>query len=126
MVRGTQEVQQGVTAAEESGAKLQGIIEGADGAARMVAQIATAATEQASTTDEVNGNINEIARIANDFAVGAQKSAKGSESLSRLAVELDALVSRFKVDTDSHAAAERRRPADGGKAHIGRQARAMA
>jgi methyl-accepting chemotaxis protein len=98
MMRGTQEVQQGVTAAEESGAKLREIIGGTEQAAQMVAQIATAATEQASTTDEVNGNINEIARIANEFAGGAQKSARSSESLSRLAVELDALVSRFKVE----------------------------
>jgi methyl-accepting chemotaxis protein len=98
MVRGTGEVQQGVKAAEESGAKLQRIIEGAQQAADAVAQIATAATEQASTTDEVNRNITEIARISNDFASGAKKSANSSESLSQLAVELDSLVSRFKVE----------------------------
>jgi methyl-accepting chemotaxis protein len=98
MVRGTGEVQQGVKAAEESGAKLQRIIEGAQQAADAVAQIATAATEQASTTDEVNRNITEIARISDDFAAGAKKSANSSESLSQLAVELDSLVSRFKVE----------------------------
>jgi methyl-accepting chemotaxis protein len=98
MVRGTGEVQQGVKAAEESGAKLQRIIEGAQQAASAVAQIATAATEQASTTDEVNRNITEIARISDDFASGAKNSANASESLSQLAVELDSLVSRFKVE----------------------------
>jgi methyl-accepting chemotaxis protein len=98
MVRGTGEVQQGVKAAEESGAKLQRIIEGAQQTADAVAQIATAATEQASTTDEVNRNITEIARISDDFASGAKKSANSSESLSQLAVELDSLVSRFKVE----------------------------
>ncbi len=98
MVRGTAEVQRGVTAAEESGTKLREIISGTEQAAQMVAQIATAATEQASTTDEVNRNITEIARISNEFAGGAQKSAAASESLSSLAVELDALVSRFKVE----------------------------
>lgn len=129
MVRGTQEVQQGVTAAEESGAKLREIIGGTEQAAQMVAQIATAATEQASTTDEVNSNINEIARISNDFAAGAQKSAKASESLNRLAVELDALVSRFKVEEDDAgrgAPKPRRSPAGAGEARMGRQARAMA
>jgi methyl-accepting chemotaxis protein len=129
MVRGTQEVQQGVTAAEESGAKLREIIGGTEQAAQMVAQIATAATEQASTTDEVNSNINEIARISNDFAAGAQKSAKASESLNRLAVELDALVSRFKVEEDDAgrgAPQPRRSPAGAGEARMGRQARAMA
>ena len=98
MARGTAEVQQGVKAAEESGEKLHSIIDGTEQAAQMVAQIATAATEQASTTDEVNRNISEIARISNDFAAGAQKSATSSESLSQLAVELESLVSRFKVE----------------------------
>ena len=98
MARGTAEVQQGVKAAKESGEKLHSIIDGTEQAAQMVAQIATAATEQASTTDEVNRNINEIARISNDFAAGAQKSATSSESLSQLAVELESLVSRFKVE----------------------------
>jgi methyl-accepting chemotaxis protein len=101
MVRGTAEVQQGVTAAEESGANLRRIIEGAEHAAQAVAQIATAATEQASTTDEVNRNINEIARISNDFAAGAKKSAGASESLSRLAVELDGLMARFRVEENA-------------------------
>ena len=101
MVRGTAEVQQGVTAAEESGAKLQRIIEGTQMAAEAVAQIATAATEQASTTDEVNVNINEIARISNEFAAGAKKSASASESLSQLAVELDSLMSRFRVEENA-------------------------
>jgi methyl-accepting chemotaxis protein len=101
MVRGTGEVEQGVKAAEESGAKLRGIIDGTEHAAQMVAQIATAATEQASTTDEVNANIAEIARISNDFAAGAQRSARASESLSQLAVELDSLVSRFRVEEEA-------------------------
>jgi methyl-accepting chemotaxis protein len=98
MVRGTTEVQQGVTAAEESGANLRRIIEGAAQAEQAVAQIATAATEQASTTDEVNTNINEIARISNEFALGAQKSATASKSLSQLAVELESLMARFRVE----------------------------
>jgi methyl-accepting chemotaxis protein len=112
MVRGTAEVQQGVTAAEESGVKLQRIIEGAQQAADAVAQIATAATEQASTTDEVNRNITEIARISNDFASGAKKSANASESLSQLAVELDSLMSRFRVE-EGEGIGQRRRSDDG-------------
>ncbi|MGC2300971.1 MAG: methyl-accepting chemotaxis protein [Acidobacteriaceae bacterium] len=101
MMRGTTEVQQGVTAAEESGANLRRIIEGAAQAEQAVAQIATAATEQASTTDEVNTNINEIARISNEFALGAQKSATASASLSQLAVELESLMARFRVEENT-------------------------
>jgi methyl-accepting chemotaxis protein len=127
MVRGTQEVQQGVKAAEDSGAKLREIIGGTEQAAQMVAQIATAATEQASTTDEVNGNINEIARIANEFAAGAQKSAKASESLNGLAVELDALVSRFRVEKDTEPVASglRRERRGSGEGRLGSRAEAI-
>jgi methyl-accepting chemotaxis protein len=98
MMRGTGDVEEGVKAAQESGARLRGIIEGTEQAAQMVAQIAVAATEQAATTDEVNRNITEIARISNEFAGGAQRSAKASEALSHLAVELDSLVARFRVE----------------------------
>jgi methyl-accepting chemotaxis protein len=98
MVQGTAEMQQGVNAAEETGERLTKIIEGAEEAARAVAQIATAATEQATTTDEVNLSINEIARISRDFASGAQRSAEASGSLSGLAAELEVLVSRFRVE----------------------------
>jgi hypothetical protein len=49
----------------------------------------------------VNVNINEIARISNEFAAGAKKSASASESLSQLAVELDSLMSRFRVEENA-------------------------
>ena len=100
MARGTREVEQGVMAAGETGAKLSRIIEGAEYTSQAVAQIATAATEQASTTDEVNVNITVIAKISHEFTAGAQESARASGSLSRLAGELNALVSRFRVEED--------------------------
>jgi len=100
MARGTREVEQGVMAAGETGAKLSRIIEGAEYTSQAVSQIATAATEQASTTDEVNVNITVIAKISHEFTAGAQESARASGSLSRLAGELNALVSRFRVEED--------------------------
>ncbi len=100
MVQGTTEVEQGVSAAGEAGEKLNRIIEGAEYAAQAVAQIAAAATEQASTTDEVNVNISAIAKISYDFTAGAQGSARASGSLSRLAGELDSLVSWFRVEEE--------------------------
>jgi methyl-accepting chemotaxis protein len=107
MVQGTTEVEQGVKAASEAGAKLNRIIEGAEYAAQAVSQIATAATEQASTTDEVNVNISAIAKISYDFAAGAQDSARASGSLSRLAGELDSLVSRFRVEGETGGSGSR-------------------
>jgi methyl-accepting chemotaxis protein len=97
MDQGTIQVRKGVTATGEAGVKLRLIIDGADEAAGMVNQIAAAATQQSSATDEVNGNVNEIARISNETASEALQSAKASEALSALALDLNSLISKFRV-----------------------------
>ena len=97
MDQGTIQVRKGVTATGEAGVKLRLIIEGADEAAGMVNQIAAAATEQSSATDEVNGNVSEIARISNETASEALQSAQASQALSELALDLNSLISKFRV-----------------------------
>jgi len=104
MDQGTIQVRKGVTAAGEAGVKLRLIIESADEAAGMVNQIAVAATEQSSATDEVNGNVNEIARISNETAFEARQSAKACEALSELALDLNSLISKFRVGDEQVAA----------------------
>ena len=105
MGQGTVQVRKGVVATGEAGSKLRMIIEGADEAAGMVNRIAAAATEQSAATDEVNSNVNQIARISNETASGARTSAKACEALTELALDLDSLISKFKVDDESEAVA---------------------
>ncbi len=105
MGQGTVQVRKGVVATGEAGSKLRLIIEGADEAAGMVNRIAAAATEQSAATDEVNSNVNQIARISNETASGARTSAKACEALTELALDLDSLISKFKVDDESEAGA---------------------
>ena len=107
MGQGTVQVRKGVVATGEAGSKLRMIIEGADEAAGMVNRIAAAATEQSAATDEVNSNVNQIARISNETASGARTSAKACEALTELALDLDSLISKFKVDDESEAGAAR-------------------
>jgi methyl-accepting chemotaxis protein len=97
MGEGTVQVKKGVEATGEAGVKLRLIIESADEAAGMVNQIATAATQQSSTTDEVNLNVSEIARISNESAIGSRQSARACEALSELALDLNSLVIKFRV-----------------------------
>jgi methyl-accepting chemotaxis protein len=97
MSLGTQQVQKGVAATGEAGVKLRLIIESSEEAAAMVNQIAVAATQQTATTDEVNLNVNEIARISEEAASGARQSAKASEALSDLALDLNSLISKFRT-----------------------------
>jgi len=105
MDEGTIQVRKGVAATGEAGVKLRMIIEGAEEAAGMVNRIASAATEQNTATEEVNKNINEIARISNETAHGARQSAKASEALSELAADLNALISKFRVGDEIETAA---------------------
>ncbi len=63
----------------------------------MVMLIATAATEQASATEEINLNIEQIDKITQETANGANESAKAVHDLSALATQLDAMVGQFKI-----------------------------
>jgi methyl-accepting chemotaxis protein len=103
MGEGTAQVRQVVSAAADAGLKLRLIIESSEEAAGMVNQIAAAATEQSSATDEVNANVSEIAKISLETSSGAKHSAKACLALSDLALDLNQLISKFKVEEESLA-----------------------
>ena len=64
---------------------------------------AAAATEQSSATDEVNNNESEIAKISLDTSSGARQSARACEALSELALDLNQLISKFRVGGDQES-----------------------
>ena len=97
MQAGTKQVEQGVESTTLAGSSLHDIIQMSVNVGDMVMQIATAATEQASATEEINSNIEQIAKITQETAVGANQSAKAVHELSSLATELQSLVSHFNV-----------------------------
>lgn len=63
----------------------------------MNTQVATAAEEQSAVAEEINRNITTISDIADKTSSGATQTAQSSEELLRLAVELQRLVSQFKL-----------------------------
>ena len=63
----------------------------------MITHIATAATEQAAATEQVNGNMEQISKMVQQSAVSAGESAKACQDLSNLAFDLQQVVSKFKV-----------------------------
>jgi methyl-accepting chemotaxis protein len=103
MGEGTAQVRHAVGAAAEAGEKLRMIIGSAEEAAGMVNQIAAAAAEQSSATEEVTGNISLIAKISLETSSGARQSARSCEALSDLALDLNRLITRFKVEQDDAA-----------------------
>jgi methyl-accepting chemotaxis protein len=101
MQAGSQEVEAGVEFTRRAGAALQGIIKMSEQVGDMVTQIATAATQQSATTETINTNIEEIARIASSTESGVQQTAGALQDLSALALQLRRLVGQFRLSSDA-------------------------
>ena len=112
MEAGTKQVEAGVATTQEAGNSLGAIIESAEQVGEMVTHIATAATEQSAATEEVNANLEQIAKITAETAEGAQQSAKACHDLSSLALDLQNLVGRFQLRSDEEEP-EKSKEADG-------------
>jgi methyl-accepting chemotaxis protein len=103
MQTGTQQVEVGVQTTTRAGQSLDEIIQAAQLVGDMVTQIATATSQQSSTSDQIKANVAQIAKISGESAAGAQQSAKACEELSNLALDLQALVSKFNVGENASA-----------------------
>jgi methyl-accepting chemotaxis protein len=104
MEEGTRQVEEGVQTTAQAGDSLKEIIHTSEQVGDMITHIATAATEQSSTTEEINSNMEEIAKLVKESADGAQQSARACQDLSGLALDLQKMVGRFKLDSDGHDA----------------------
>lgn len=98
---GTKQVEDGVLTTAKAGESLKQIIQMSERVGEMIAQIATAATEQSSATAQVNQNVELIARLVNESAIGAGQSAKACQDLSGLALDLQKMVSSFRLEEKS-------------------------
>jgi methyl-accepting chemotaxis protein len=101
---GTKQVEEGVSSTAKSGDSLRAIIQMSEQVGGMITEIATAANQQSSTTEQVNMNIEQIARLVKESAIGAQQSATACQDLSSLALDLQTLVSKFKLEESMQAA----------------------
>lgn len=100
---------EGVATTAQAGASLQEIIRMAEQVGEMIVHIATAATQQSATTEQVSASMEQIANLVKESAIGAQQSAKACHDLSGLALDLQALVSRFKAASNGRNGAALRR-----------------
>jgi len=97
MQAGTSQVEEGVQFTSRAGDSLKQIIRMAEQVGEMITQIATAAVEQSNASNEVNHNMEQIAKLVNESASGAQLSAKACQDLSGLALDLQKMVANFKL-----------------------------
>jgi methyl-accepting chemotaxis protein len=105
-------VEAGVESTAKAGDALKETIQMSEQVGEMITHIATAAAEQSSASEEVNHNMDQIARLVKESAERAQQSAKASQDLSGLALDLQNMVAHFKLAEDS-AFSKRRRPGIG-------------
>ena len=94
----SRQVEAGLESTARAGDSLQRIIRASDAVGQMIVQIATAATQQSSTTEEVSRNMVTIARLVKESAADADTSARICQELSALALGLQKLVTSFKLD----------------------------
>jgi methyl-accepting chemotaxis protein len=103
MQASTQHVESGVSTTAKAGDSLIDITSEAQQVGDMVTQIATAATEQSAATEQITQSMAQIAKITHESAAGAKQSAKACEDLSNLALDLQQLVSRFRLGNNNAA-----------------------
>ncbi len=96
MAQSREQTKLAVEYASQSGTALQTIAQAVDQINQMSTQIANAAEEQSSVSDEINRNIVSINDMSNQTADGAAQTSIASEELAHMASELQALVGQFK------------------------------
>lgn len=103
MEQGTKDVQDGVNTTARAGDSLKQIIQMSEEVGEMITHIATAATEQSTATEEIHKSMDQIAILVKESAVGAQQSAQACQDLSGLALDLQKLVSKFRLESGAEA-----------------------
>jgi len=97
MEQGTAQTEQSVEQALQAGTALDQISTAVTTIRDMNTQIASAAEEQSSVSEEINRNIVNIRDIAEATIEGANQTAQSSAAMSQVASELMALMNEFKV-----------------------------
>ena len=97
MEAGTKQAEEGVSSTAKAGDSLKAIIQVSEQVGGMITEIATAATEQSATSEQVNNNVEQISKLVKESALGAQQSATACQDLSGLALDLQAMVGKFNL-----------------------------
>ncbi len=97
MEEGRARAQASVEQATKAGEALDVIDSSVNSIHNLNTQIASAAEEQSSVTEEINRNITKINQMAEIASEGANRTAAASEQLTGLASDLQGLIQQFKV-----------------------------
>ncbi len=99
MNQGTEEVEKGKVLADKAGTSLTQIIEAAEKVVDIITQVAAASEQQSAASEQISKNIEAISTVTQQSSAGVQQIARASEDLSRLTLNLQNMITQFKVDT---------------------------
>ncbi len=97
MREGVEKVEIGKEKAEEASDSLDKTLSEVENVSGEVALIARATDEQAGAMEMMTRSIENISNVTKDNSVAASESAEAVEQLSRLAADLQSLITRFKL-----------------------------
>jgi methyl-accepting chemotaxis protein len=97
MLSGKEQVESTVTQVEEAGQSLDVIADKVKSILDMNTHIASAAEEQSAVAEDINRNITHIAQVAEENADSTTQTTETSQSLAKLAADLQKLINQFKV-----------------------------
>ena len=101
MQDGSREVELGMEKTAASGTALTRIIQMSGDVGDMITQIATAAKQQFAATEQINTNMGAISAATHQASQVAQQTAKTCSNLSSLALDLQKVVSQFKLEAQT-------------------------
>jgi methyl-accepting chemotaxis protein len=97
MKQGTSEVEAGKELANKAGIALEQIISGTQKVSDIIRQVAAASEQQSKASENISKNIEAITTVTHESAAGAHQIARAAEDLSRLTVNLQDMVGRFRT-----------------------------
>ncbi|MGE5682536.1 MAG: methyl-accepting chemotaxis protein [Bacillota bacterium] len=100
MLEAKSSVEEGMKLTEEVEDVLKEILNGTNKVLDVVGQVAAASEEQSSAAEEISRNIEGISSVTQQSAAGTEQIARAAEDLNRLTVNLQELVSRFRLNDD--------------------------
>ena len=92
------QVRDGVDLVKKAGDALGGIVSGVQQVAGLIAEMASASSEQASALDEINATVSQMDEMTQKNAALVEETTAAAHSLATQAGDLRALVGFFKLD----------------------------
>ena len=97
MEAGTAEAQKGMALAQEAGQRLSEIVDGVQGVADMIHQIAGSTEEQSQVSDQIAQSIQTVAGLSQQNEGNVGQVASASSDLASMAAQLQTSLSQFKL-----------------------------